>query len=45
MLDDSGINPHQEPGPRLADGVGQLGHLLHPDVVPDLGLPAIELGP
>lgn len=31
------------PGPRLADGVRQLGHLLHPEVVPDPGLPAIEL--
>jgi iron complex transport system substrate-binding protein len=31
------------PGPRLADGVRQLGHLLHPDAVPDPGLPAIEL--
>jgi iron complex transport system substrate-binding protein len=34
---------YSRPGPRLADGVGQLGHLLHPDVVPDLGLPAIDL--
>jgi iron complex transport system substrate-binding protein len=33
------------PAPRLADGVRQLGHLLHPDVVPDPGLPAIELEP
>jgi iron complex transport system substrate-binding protein len=31
------------PAPRLADGVRQLGHLLHPDAVPDPGLPAIEL--
>jgi iron complex transport system substrate-binding protein len=31
------------PGPRLADGVALLGHLLHPDVVPDPGLPAREL--
>src|SRR3954453_20593507 len=31
------------PAPRLADGVRQLGHLLHPDVVPDPRLPAIEL--
>lgn len=27
---------------RLADGVRQLGHLLHPDAVPDPGMPAIE---
>jgi iron complex transport system substrate-binding protein len=33
------------PGPRLAHGVRQLGHLLHPDVVPDPGLPSIELQP
>ena len=31
------------PAPRLADGVRQLAHLLHPDVVPDSGLPAIQL--
>jgi iron complex transport system substrate-binding protein len=26
------------PAPRLADGVRQLGHLLHPEAVPDPGL-------
>jgi len=31
------------PGPRLADGVRQLGHLLHPEAVADPGLPLIEL--
>ena len=31
------------PAPRLADGVRQLGHLLHPDVVADPRLAAIEL--
>jgi iron complex transport system substrate-binding protein len=31
------------PAPRLADGVVQLGHLLHPGAVPDPGLAAIEL--
>ena len=31
------------PAPRLADGVRQLGHLLHPDAVSDPGLDAIEL--
>jgi iron complex transport system substrate-binding protein len=31
------------PAPRLADGVVQLGHLLHPDVVADPGLAVIEL--
>jgi iron complex transport system substrate-binding protein len=36
---------YSRPGPRLADGVRQLGYLLHSDVVPDPGLPAIHLGP
>jgi len=31
------------PGPRLADGVRQLGWLLHPHAVPDPGLPYAEL--
>jgi len=31
------------PGPRLADGVRQLGHLFHPEAVEDVGLCAIEL--
>jgi iron complex transport system substrate-binding protein len=30
------------PGPRLAAGVRQLGHLLHPEAVPNPGLPLIE---
>lgn len=34
---------YSRPAPRLADGVCQLGHLLHPDVVAGCGLPAIEL--
>lgn len=34
---------YSRPAPRLADGVRQLAHLLHPDVVPDPGLPAIQL--
>jgi len=34
---------YSRPGPRLADGVRQLGHLLHPEVVEDPGLPLIEL--
>jgi iron complex transport system substrate-binding protein len=33
------------PAPRLADGVRQLGHLLHPEAVPDPGLAAVELPP
>jgi iron complex transport system substrate-binding protein len=33
------------PGPRLADGVRQLGHIFHPHAVGDPGLPAIELEP
>ena len=34
---------YSRPGPRLADGVRQLGRLLHPHVVADPGLPLIEL--
>jgi iron complex transport system substrate-binding protein len=34
---------YSRPAPRLADGVCQLGHLMHPDAVPDAGWPAIEL--
>jgi iron complex transport system substrate-binding protein len=36
---------YSRPGPRLADGVRQLGHLLHPEFVPDPGLPLIDLAP
>ena len=32
------------PAPRLADGVRQLAHLIHPDAVADPGLPFAELG-
>jgi iron complex transport system substrate-binding protein len=34
---------YSRPAPRLADGVVQLGHLLHPEAVQDPGLAAIEL--
>jgi iron complex transport system substrate-binding protein len=34
---------YSRPAPRLADGVRQLGHLLHPEVVPDPCLPMIWL--
>ena len=34
---------YSRPAPRLADGVAQLAHLLHPDDAPDPGLPAIVL--
>jgi iron complex transport system substrate-binding protein len=34
---------YSRPAPRLAAGVRQLAHLLHPDVAPDPGLPAISL--
>jgi iron complex transport system substrate-binding protein len=34
---------YSRPAPRLADGVRQLAHVLHPDAVPDPGLPAIPL--
>jgi iron complex transport system substrate-binding protein len=35
---------YARPGPRLADGVAQLAFLIHPDLVDDPGLPAIEVG-
>lgn len=31
------------PAPRIADGIRQLGHLIHPEVVADPGLPYAEL--
>ena len=31
------------PGPRLVDGLELLGHLLHPDLVPDPGFPVLEV--
>jgi iron complex transport system substrate-binding protein len=31
------------PAPRVADGVRQLAHLLHPDAAPDPGLPYVML--
>jgi iron complex transport system substrate-binding protein len=34
---------YSRPARRLAAGVRQLAHLLHPDVAPDPGLPAIPL--
>ena len=34
---------YSRPGPRLADGVRQLAHLLHPELAPDPGLPAVPL--
>jgi iron complex transport system substrate-binding protein len=33
------------PAPRIADGIRQLGHLIHPEAVPDPGLPYAELTP
>jgi iron complex transport system substrate-binding protein len=35
---------YSRPAARLADGVAQLAHLLHPNEAPDPGLPAIPLG-
>jgi iron complex transport system substrate-binding protein len=35
---------YSRPAPRLADGVRQLAHLLHPGLAPDPGLPVIRLG-
>jgi len=40
-----GDSYYSRPGPRLADGVRQLGHLLHPETVPDPGLPLIDIRP
>lgn len=34
---------YSRPAPRLADGVRQLGHLMHPDIVRDPKLPSIIL--
>jgi iron complex transport system substrate-binding protein len=34
---------YSRPAPRVADGVRQLAHLLHPEVVSDPGLPLAEL--
>jgi iron complex transport system substrate-binding protein len=34
---------YSRPAPRIADGVRQLAHLLHPDLAPNPGLPAIRL--
>ena len=34
---------YSRPGPRVADGVEQLAHLLHPDEVPAPALPSHEL--
>jgi iron complex transport system substrate-binding protein len=33
------------PGPRLANGVRQLGHIFHPDAVEDPGVDQLELAP
>jgi iron complex transport system substrate-binding protein len=35
---------YSRPAPRLAAGVAQLAHLLHPESATDPGLPAIPLG-
>lgn len=35
---------YSRPAPRLAEGVEQLAHLLHPGLAPDPGLSAIEIG-
>jgi iron complex transport system substrate-binding protein len=31
------------PAPRVADGIRQLGFLLHPEICPDPGLPAVQV--
>jgi iron complex transport system substrate-binding protein len=35
---------YSRPAPRIAAGVAQLAHLLHPAAAPDPGMPAIRLG-
>ena len=34
---------YTRPAPRVADGIRQLGHLIHPDAVEDPGIPYAEL--
>jgi iron complex transport system substrate-binding protein len=34
---------YARPAPRLADGVAQLAHLIHPDLADDPGLPYVEV--
>jgi iron complex transport system substrate-binding protein len=36
---------YARPAPRLVHGARQLAHLLHPDVMPDPGLPAFDVTP
>ena len=36
---------YSRPGPRVAEGVAQLAHLLHPDEVPAPSLPFRQLSP
>jgi iron complex transport system substrate-binding protein len=36
---------YARPAPRVADGVTQLAHLIHPDLVEDPGLPYLEVCP
>ena len=36
---------YSRPAPRLAEGVAQLAHILHPQAAPDPGLPAVSLEP
>jgi iron complex transport system substrate-binding protein len=36
---------YARPAPRIADGIAQLAFLIHPDLVPDPGLPYIDLMP
>jgi iron complex transport system substrate-binding protein len=34
---------YSRPSPRVVEGIRQLAHLLHPQVVPDPGLPRVDL--
>jgi iron complex transport system substrate-binding protein len=34
---------YSRPSPRIVDGVEQLAHLMHPEAIPDPGLPSVEL--
>jgi iron complex transport system substrate-binding protein len=35
---------YSRPAPRVADGVRQLAHLIHPEAVQDPGMPAVRIG-
>jgi iron complex transport system substrate-binding protein len=36
---------YSRPAPRIAEGIAQLAHLMHPDAFPEPALPAIAVQP